>query len=508
MKNLLTGVIILGCALSVHAETETETETQYHYNGSNQLVQVDKDQSVYRYHYNASGARSAKEDNQGNRLSFYYAEQGGLSNASDGNVTSSYFGGIRYLSNGMAQSQFTDGHNTPKVLSTDADGNSSNTSYTLSPYGKIQLTRHDTAGSVAKSNVMSIEYSPKVYGSGYLDKETGLIYLGARYYNTDLGRFVAQDSYDVTNRYNYAQANPIMMYDPDGHMAKWMKGLLGVGSTILGGIAMATGFGSAPGWGMISMGAGFLSDFMSITSGVEDGSFNFKSWGDGLISGGLILGNLMDLGGLNVVRNSVPTLPIDESILTHEMIATQSNGFKKIGAGTYGTAYQKGNYVYKIMLKDNFYNTMKNKLGTTTLEQRTVTKINDVNKFLKNDFRASLIGEKKDIIKMPLVELNKIRLSNIKETLKRKMFDDAGVVMGDFNSGNVGFYKNQAVVFDMDEVFTMSKKFRQSDYSVSLGNRYYTGNNSDGKKIRTLMEKFDNSNPLENNKRVDLLYFS
>ena len=64
---------------------------------------------------------------------------------------------------------------------------------------------------------------------------------------------------------------------------------------------MLTGFGSAPGWGMLSMGAGVLSDFMTITSGVSDGSLNFKSWGSGLTSASLIIGGLMDLGGLSAI---------------------------------------------------------------------------------------------------------------------------------------------------------------------------------------------------------------
>ena len=56
--------------------------------------------------------------------------------------------------------------------------------------------------------------------------ESGLYYYGARYYDEDLGRFLAADSilpnvYDPQqlNRFAYVRNNPIKLIDPDGHFA-------------------------------------------------------------------------------------------------------------------------------------------------------------------------------------------------------------------------------------------------------------------------------------------------
>ena len=63
----------------------------------------------------------------------------------------------------------------------------------------------------------------------YTDKEqdeTGLYYYGARYYDAELGRFMAADSilpdpYDSQqlNRFAYVRNNPVKLVDPDGHTA-------------------------------------------------------------------------------------------------------------------------------------------------------------------------------------------------------------------------------------------------------------------------------------------------
>ncbi|WP_179296127.1 RHS repeat-associated core domain-containing protein [Mesorhizobium sp. WSM4312] len=56
------------------------------------------------------------------------------------------------------------------------------------------------------------------------DAETGLLYLNARYMDPVLGRFISPDDWDPTlpgvgtNRYAYAQNDPVNKSDPNGHM--------------------------------------------------------------------------------------------------------------------------------------------------------------------------------------------------------------------------------------------------------------------------------------------------
>ena len=64
------------------------------------------------------------------------------------------------------------------------------------------------------------------YAGEYFDKETGLYYLRARYYDPYIGRFITEDTYrgkDTNplslNLYTYSNNDPINFFDPTGHKA-------------------------------------------------------------------------------------------------------------------------------------------------------------------------------------------------------------------------------------------------------------------------------------------------
>jgi RHS repeat-associated protein len=62
------------------------------------------------------------------------------------------------------------------------------------------------------------------------DRETGFDYRGARYYDSDLGRFLSLDplaaKFPEWSAYNYVLGNPIMLIDPDGREPEdWIKNL-------------------------------------------------------------------------------------------------------------------------------------------------------------------------------------------------------------------------------------------------------------------------------------------
>lgn len=71
----------------------------------------------------------------------------------------------------------------------------------------------------------------KSYIGERFDPETGLLYLNARYMDPVLGRFISPDDWDPTlpgvgtNRYAYAQNDPINKSDPNGH--SWLGDALG-----------------------------------------------------------------------------------------------------------------------------------------------------------------------------------------------------------------------------------------------------------------------------------------
>ena len=72
------------------------------------------------------------------------------------------------------------------------------------------------AVQLGASDPLDIARDPHRYGGGYYDPETRSTHLGARNL-LENGRFAEQDSYNVPNRYLYAQANPEMKWDPKGH---------------------------------------------------------------------------------------------------------------------------------------------------------------------------------------------------------------------------------------------------------------------------------------------------
>ncbi|MGH3581748.1 MAG: RHS repeat-associated core domain-containing protein, partial [Mycobacterium sp.] len=95
---------------------------------------------------------------------------------------------------------------------TDGDGQAvSATSY--APYGFQRGTPAPADGSTRES---------RAYIDQRLD-ETGLLYLNARYYDPKIARFVSPDWWDPTqggvgtNRYAYADNNPVNVSDPSGH---------------------------------------------------------------------------------------------------------------------------------------------------------------------------------------------------------------------------------------------------------------------------------------------------
>ena len=91
------------------------------------------------------------------------------------------------------------------------------------PFGSF--SRRDKYGSNAAT---SNWYFKRTFTGHQYDDESGLLYLGARYLDPSLGRFITPDTIvqnpsdpQTLNRYSYTSNNPINRIDPDGH--SWWK---------------------------------------------------------------------------------------------------------------------------------------------------------------------------------------------------------------------------------------------------------------------------------------------
>ncbi|MBP3505766.1 MAG: hypothetical protein J6K43_05115, partial [Lachnospiraceae bacterium] len=74
---------------------------------------------------------------------------------------------------------------------------------------------YDAFGNV--ENLHDLDTNPFRYCGEYYDAETGFIYLRARYYAPEIGRFISEDPIrDGLNWYTYCENNPVMFVDPWG----------------------------------------------------------------------------------------------------------------------------------------------------------------------------------------------------------------------------------------------------------------------------------------------------
>ena len=80
---------------------------------------------------------------------------------------------------------------------------------------KIKEYNYDAYGNEIEQN--PTDTNPYRYCSENYDTETGLIYLRARYYDPELGRFLTEDPVkDGLNWYVYCGNNPVNFVDPSG----------------------------------------------------------------------------------------------------------------------------------------------------------------------------------------------------------------------------------------------------------------------------------------------------
>ena len=137
--------------------------------------------------------------------------------------------------------------------------------------------QYDAYGLVLKSPAMDIP-NPFQYNGEWTDNFSQLQYLRARFYTPTLMRFVQQDSYDLANRFNYGDGNPIVNSDPSGHFASsWLN-------YVLGGIGLVVGVVGAyySGGSSLNVGAGVASALISGGGQIADQVFKDK----GVIKGG------------------------------------------------------------------------------------------------------------------------------------------------------------------------------------------------------------------------------
>ena len=205
-----------GNQITKTAEGKTETNT---YNGLNQLIGFTDGETTASYKYNASGLRYEKTVN-GETINHVW----------DGNqqivadvIDNQFYEADCYIrgTNLVAKYNYWNGKKTEYTY------------YTQNAHGDV-VNLTDKDGKVTKSyrydafgvekNIDKSDTNAFRYCGEYYDKETATVYLRARYYNPNTGRFISRDSYVgrrtdplSLNLYTYCANNPVYFFDPSGY---------------------------------------------------------------------------------------------------------------------------------------------------------------------------------------------------------------------------------------------------------------------------------------------------
>ena len=189
---------------------ESSIVTINKYDGFNRLKRSDSGDVTAEYRYNGEGLRISKTVN-GNTTTHVWDGSNIAFETDSTGVETGYIRGINlvYADKGTVAYYLYNAHGDVVQLTSET--------------GSLTKTyEYDAFGN--EKNPDPGDTNPFRYCGEYFDKETGTIYLRARYYNPATGRFISEDSYwgDLKdplslNLYTYGGNNPILYIDPSGN---------------------------------------------------------------------------------------------------------------------------------------------------------------------------------------------------------------------------------------------------------------------------------------------------
>ena len=191
-----------------------------HYNALNQLTQTLTRNYKVSFTYDAEGLRTTKTVNGEKTVLVWDGDQLVLELSGSGKVQKRYVRGndIVYMDKGNnteKQYYVTDPHGNVVQLTDES--------------GKVTKTyEYDSFGNELKPD--SKDENPFRYCREYYDREMGEVYLRARYYQPNIGRFLTRDSYtgqddepQSLHLYTYCENDGVNAWDPSGHDAIWLQ---------------------------------------------------------------------------------------------------------------------------------------------------------------------------------------------------------------------------------------------------------------------------------------------
>ena len=175
----------------------------YDYDQLNRLLVWAHDSEVYFYSYNPNNSRATKGymTNRKETEHIWLGSEIAIDKNVDGVVK--YTHGLKLIESDYGTYLYNSHGDVVQLLD---DTGAVIANYDYDPYGTLKT-----------ENVQG-DKNPYRYTGEYLDFESGFIYLRARYYNPELGRFITEDALkDGSNWYAYCAGNPVMFIDPSGN---------------------------------------------------------------------------------------------------------------------------------------------------------------------------------------------------------------------------------------------------------------------------------------------------
>ena len=191
-----------------------------HYNAQNELIQTLTRGYKVSFTYDAAGLRNSKTVNGEKTVYVWDGDQLVLELSGSGKIQNRYIRGVDLI--------YADrGKDTGKqYYVTDPHGN---VVQLIDGSGEVVRTyEYDSFGNEVDPD--SRDENPFRYCGEYYDRETGEVYLRARYYRPETGRFLTRDTYTgeaeeplSLHLYTYCENDGVNGVDPSGH--GWFKDL-------------------------------------------------------------------------------------------------------------------------------------------------------------------------------------------------------------------------------------------------------------------------------------------
>ena len=176
----------------------------YNYDSFNQLTAYYDALSSASYTYNADGLRMSKTVN-GTKTEFTWDGQN-LAGEETGDSLNTYTYDVTGISSAVIDGVY-------RTYMKDTHG--SVVGYYNATGERMKQYDYDAFGNRLEGS----DPDPFGYCGEYYDSESGNIYLRARYYNSETGRFISEDpAKDGVNWYVYCSGNPIFFVDPSGYL--------------------------------------------------------------------------------------------------------------------------------------------------------------------------------------------------------------------------------------------------------------------------------------------------